>query len=59
LSGVKDLQPDAPEWNGLTSKQLMRLKAACEQRAKICTRKNQNALLAKYFLDKIFDCTPI
>ncbi|WP_245614419.1 tyrosine-type recombinase/integrase [Legionella massiliensis] len=45
LSGVKDLQTDAPEWNGLTSKQLMRLKAACEQRAKICTRKNQNALL--------------
>lgn len=45
LSGVKDLQTDAPEWNGLNSKQLMRLKAACEQRAKICTRKNQNALL--------------
>ncbi|HHO2138825.1 TPA: tyrosine-type recombinase/integrase [Legionella pneumophila] len=45
LSGVKDLQTDAPEWNGLTSKQLMRLKSACEQRAKICTRKNQNALL--------------
>jgi len=45
LSGVKDLQTDAPEWNGLTSKQLMRLKAACEQRAKICTRKNQDALL--------------
>ena len=45
LSGVKDLQTEAPEWNGLTSKQLMRLKAACEQRAKICTRKNQNALL--------------
>ena len=45
LSGVKDLQTDAPEWNGLNSKQLMRLKAACEQRSKICTRKNQNALL--------------
>ncbi|KTD07193.1 hypothetical protein [Legionella jamestowniensis] len=45
LSGVKDLQTDAPEWNGLTSKQLMRLKSACEQRKKICTRKNQNALL--------------
>jgi integrase/recombinase XerD len=45
LSGVKDLQTDAPEWNGLTSKQLMRLKSACEQRSKLCTRKNQNALL--------------
>lgn len=45
LTGVKDLQTDAPEWNGLTSRQIMRLKAACEQRAKICTRKNQNALL--------------
>lgn len=45
LAGVKDLQPDTPEWNGLTSKQLMRLKSACEQREKICTRKNQNALL--------------
>ncbi|WP_253255883.1 tyrosine-type recombinase/integrase [Legionella quinlivanii] len=45
LSGVKDLQTDTPEWNGLTSRQLMRLKAACEQRAKICTRKNQDALL--------------
>ncbi|STX59191.1 tyrosine-type recombinase/integrase [Legionella geestiana] len=45
LSGVKDLQTEAPEWNGLTSKQLMRLKAACEQRTKICTRKNQNSPL--------------
>ena len=42
---VKDLQTDAPDWNGLTSKQLMRLKSACEQRIKSCTRKNQNPLL--------------
>jgi len=42
---VKDVQVDAPDWNGLTSKQLMRLKAACEQRIKSCTRKNQNPLL--------------
>ena len=42
---VKDVQVDAPDWNGLTSKQLMRLKAACEQRIKSCTRKNQNPVL--------------
>lgn len=45
LMQVKDLQTDAPDWNGLTSKQLMRLKSACEQRIKSCTRKNQNPLL--------------
>lgn len=39
------MQTDAPDWNGLTSKQLMRLKSACEQRVKSCTRKNQNPLL--------------
>lgn len=45
LVRVKDLQTDAPDWNGLTSKQLMRLKSACEQRIKSCTRKNQNPLM--------------
>ena len=45
LSQVKDLQTDAPDWNGLTSRQLMRLKSACEQRIKSCTRKNQNPLM--------------
>lgn len=45
LKQVKDLQTDAPDWNGLTSKQLMRLKSACEQRIKSCTRKNQNPLM--------------
>jgi len=45
LAQVKDLQIDAPDWNGLTSKQLMRLKSACEQRIKSCTRKNQNPLM--------------
>lgn len=45
LAQVKDLQTDAPDWNGLTSRQLMRLKSACEQRIKSCTRKNQNPLL--------------
>ncbi|WP_322783741.1 tyrosine-type recombinase/integrase [Legionella sp. PATHC035] len=42
---VKDLQTDAPDWNGLTSRQLMRLKSACEQRIKGCTRKNQNPVM--------------
>ncbi len=45
LAQVKDLQTEAPDWNGLTSKQLMRLKSACEQRLKSCTRKNQNPLM--------------
>ena len=45
LTQVKDLQTDAPDWNGLTSRQLMRLKSACEQRIKGCTRKNQNPLM--------------
>ena len=45
LAQVKDLQTDSPDWNGLTSKQLMRLKSACEQRMKSCTRKNQNPLM--------------
>ena len=45
MTQVKDMQTDAPDWNGLTSKQLMRLKSACEQRIKSCDRKNQNPLL--------------
>jgi integrase/recombinase XerD len=42
---VKDIQADAPDWNGLTSRQLMRLKSACEQRLILCSRKNQNPAL--------------
>ncbi|HBD7218807.1 TPA: tyrosine-type recombinase/integrase [Legionella pneumophila] len=45
LAQVKDLQTEASNWNGLTSRQLMRLKSACEQRIKSCTRKNQNPLM--------------
>jgi integrase/recombinase XerD len=45
LTNVKDLQSDAPDWNGLTPRQLMRLKSACEQRIKSCTRRDQNPLL--------------
>lgn len=42
---VRDVQADAPDWNGLTSRQLMRLKSACEQRLVLCKRKNQNPSL--------------
>ncbi|MGV8948675.1 MAG: tyrosine-type recombinase/integrase [Candidatus Paracaedibacter sp.] len=42
---ISDIQTDAPDWNGLTSRQLMRLKSACEQRLILCTRKNQNPAL--------------
>lgn len=45
LANVKDIQTDAPDWNGVTPRNLMRLKSACEQRLKACTRKDQNPLL--------------
>lgn len=45
LAQVKELQTEASDWNGLTSRQLMRLKSACEQRMNSCVRKNQNPLL--------------
>lgn len=45
LHGVKDLQLDDPDWNGLTARQVMRLKSACEQRINACLRKNQNPLM--------------
>lgn len=45
LMGIKDLHLDDPDWNGLANKEIMRLKIACEQRAKLCTRKDQNPAL--------------
>jgi integrase/recombinase XerD len=45
FKGVKDRQVDEPDWNGLTARQVLRLKAACEQRIKACGRTNQNPLL--------------
>lgn len=45
FSRVSDVKTDAPDWNGLTSRQLMRLKSACEQRGVLCSRKNQNPSL--------------
>ncbi len=44
FAGVKDLAIDSPDWNGLSPREVMRLKAACEQRLAMCTRKNQNPL---------------
>lgn len=45
FQGVRDVNADEPEWNGLTSRQMLRLKSACEQRIKSCTRADQNPLL--------------
>lgn len=45
LDGIRAVQVDAPRWNGLTDRQLMRLRAACEQRVKVCTRADQDPLL--------------
>lgn len=45
MEGVKDLVVDPPAWNGLSPRDVMRLKAACEQRLAACTRKSQNPLL--------------
>ena len=45
LAGVKDLVVDPPDWSGLTDVQIMRLRGACDQRIKLCDRKNQRPLL--------------
>lgn len=45
IQGVKDLKVEMPGWNGLNNRQIMRLKAACEQRLKACKRADQNPLL--------------
>lgn len=45
LHGVKDLQVEEPDWNGLTPTQIMRLKSAGEQRLQACQRVDQNPLL--------------
>lgn len=47
LAGVKDIAIDAPDWNGLTNRQIMRLKSACEQRLNFCKRGDQNPLLER------------
>lgn len=45
LQGLRDIQVDAPAWNGLNDRQLMRLKSACDHRLHACRRKDQNPLL--------------
>jgi integrase/recombinase XerD len=45
LEGVRDVKTDHPDWNGLTPRQILRLKAACEQRLAACSRADQNPLL--------------
>jgi integrase/recombinase XerD len=45
LENVRDIATDSSAWNGLTDKEIMRLKSACDQRLKHCDRKNQNPLL--------------
>lgn len=45
FQGIKNIHQEEPSWNGISSKQIMRLKMACEQRMKACDRKNQNPLL--------------
>jgi len=45
LEAVRDLKIDHPDWNGLTPRQILRLKTACEQRIAACSRADQNPLL--------------
>ena len=43
--GIQDLVEDEPEWKGVTDRQLMLLRGACDQRLSICIRKDQNPFL--------------
>lgn len=45
FDGVKDIEMTAIGWKGLSQKEIMRLKAACDARMAICKRKDQNPLL--------------
>jgi integrase/recombinase XerD len=45
MKDVKELVQDEPAWNGLTDRQLMLLKMACDHRLAICTKKIQNPVL--------------
>lgn len=45
FQGIKELMVDEPDWNGLTDRQLTFLRGACDQRIKICVRKDQNPIL--------------
>jgi integrase/recombinase XerD len=45
FQSVKDITEDFPEWKGLTDREIMLLKSACDHRIKICVRKDQNPYL--------------
>lgn len=45
FEGVKDIEIGVVGWKGLSDKEIMRLKAACDIRMASCKRKNQNPLL--------------
>lgn len=45
FDNVKDIDVEPPAWNGWTDRQVVRLKSACEQRIKICSKETQNPLL--------------
>ncbi len=45
FQGVSDLDIPNPAWSGLSSRDIMRLKSAVDQRLAICKRKDQNPLL--------------
>ncbi len=45
LTGVKPRTVDAPAWYGLTDRQVIRLKVACEQRQSFCVSKIQQPRL--------------
>ena len=42
MDGVKDITVNIPEWNGISDRQLALLRAACDQRLKICNKKYSN-----------------
>jgi len=45
FDGIQEIAEDDPEWNGLTDRQILRLKVACEQRLTICKKGHQNPRL--------------
>lgn len=45
FTNVKDIIIDHPDWSGLSDRDVLRLKSACDQRGLFCVRKDQNPLL--------------
>ncbi len=45
FAGLKDIAVEEPAWNGLSDRDRLRLKSACEQRMKLATRKDQDPLM--------------